>query len=136
MSDADQGAGVEDEISGIKRELEEIELSKAAIFRSKCNWSQQGERPTKYFLGLEKRNFTNKLIKQLRGDDGAIISGQKNILEAQKRFFTKIYTEDRSGLDHLDDTCPFLLKEDLLTLTGGQRNIIDRPLTKQEFFNG
>ena len=31
--------------------------TKGAIFRSKVRWHEQGERNTKYFYGLEKRNF-------------------------------------------------------------------------------
>lgn len=40
------------EINSIRRELREIEEAKARrmIFRSKCNWTLFGERPTKYFF--------------------------------------------------------------------------------------
>ena len=38
--------------------------TKCAILRSKVRWHEQGERNTKYFYGLEKRNFNNKTDKQ------------------------------------------------------------------------
>lgn len=40
-----------------KRELADLELFKAnrIIFRARANWSQQGERPNRFFLNLEKR---------------------------------------------------------------------------------
>ena len=119
VADSDSGLNVEEEISSLRRELQEIELSKAraAIFRSKCNWSQLGERPTKYFLNLEKRNFTNKLITQLRGENGSIISGQKHILEAQEKYFERIYSENESDMECIDDNCPFTEQEGLTTLT-------------------
>ena len=39
--------------------------TKGAILRSKVRWHEQGERNTKYFYGLEKRNFNNKAITRL-----------------------------------------------------------------------
>ena len=43
----------------LKKELEVIyeHKGRAAMFRSKCRWIEQGERPTKYFFNLEKRNY-------------------------------------------------------------------------------
>ncbi len=35
------------------------------IFKSKVKWTEEGEKNSKFFLSLEKRNFTNKLIKAL-----------------------------------------------------------------------
>lgn len=44
------------EITSVRRELREIEAANARkiIFRSKGNWALYGERPSKYFLNLEK----------------------------------------------------------------------------------
>lgn len=45
------------EVQSIKRELAEIQQQQAnkTIFRTKANWTQMGEKPTAYFLGMEKR---------------------------------------------------------------------------------
>ncbi len=32
------------------------------IFRSKLKWTEEEEKNSKYFLSLEKRNYTNKYI--------------------------------------------------------------------------
>ena len=47
------------EFNNLKSELQSIYDKKgmAAIFRSKCRWIEMGERPTKYFFNLEKRNY-------------------------------------------------------------------------------
>ena len=47
----------------LKTELRSIyeDRGKQAMFRSKCRWIENGERPTKYFFNLEKRNFNKKL---------------------------------------------------------------------------
>jgi len=36
------------------------EKGKQAMFRAKCRWIENGERPTKYFFNLEKSNYNNK----------------------------------------------------------------------------
>ncbi len=48
-----------------KNELEQIEKDEVnmQIFKCKVKWPEEGEKNSMYFLSLEKRNFTNKLIK-------------------------------------------------------------------------
>ena len=43
------------------------------MFRSKAKWVEQGEKPTKDFFNLEKRNYKKKNITQLKISDGEII---------------------------------------------------------------
>ena len=47
------------EFEALKSELNEIYSTKGkeAMFRSKVKWVEQGEKPTKYFFNLEKRNY-------------------------------------------------------------------------------
>ena len=35
--------------------------AKGSIIRSKTRWVEQGEKPSKYFFNLEKRNYKRKL---------------------------------------------------------------------------
>ena len=51
------------EFEALKSELNEIYSTKGkeAIFRSKVKWVEEGEKPTKYFFNLEKRNYEKKL---------------------------------------------------------------------------
>ena len=83
------------EYKNIKSELELIEKHKARgiIMRSKCQWTEEGEKNTSYFLRLEKQNFCNKLITQLNVD-GDIIRDPKQILSAQKNYYNDLYTEN------------------------------------------
>ena len=58
----------------LKKELQQINENKgeAAKFRSKCMWAEKGERSTKYFFHLEKRNYSRKVISELEDDEGEI----------------------------------------------------------------
>jgi len=51
----------------LKKELQEIygEKGRGAIFRSKARWTENGEKPTKYFFNLEKTRYEKKVISQL-----------------------------------------------------------------------
>ncbi len=77
-----------------KKELEHIknEDIKAHIFRSKIKWSEEGERNTSFFLNLEKRIFTNKLISALE-INGTIIKDLNKISQNQSVFYETLYSE-------------------------------------------
>ena len=77
----------------IKLRITEIENDFAcgAFYRTASIWHEQGEKPTKYFLGLEKRQGSAKLMTKIKQEDGSIITEQKLILEEQMRFYKKLY---------------------------------------------
>ena len=81
-------------INRVKHEIELIECHKArgAIIRSKCRWTEEGEKNTSFFLRLEKHNFSNKLITQLNVDDH-MLNEPSDILNAGKIFYDNLYTE-------------------------------------------
>ena len=56
------------EYDNLKTELQRIyeAKGKGAILRSKVRWVEQGEKPTKYFFNLEKRNFNRKVITEIK----------------------------------------------------------------------
>ena len=57
------------------------------ILRSKAKWVEEGEKNTKYFLNLEKRNYNNTCIKTLINKDNKEITDMTEILEEQKLFY-------------------------------------------------
>lgn len=106
----DEGEDIDEaEIASIKRELAEIELSRAQkiIFRARCNWAQYGERSSKYFLNLEKRKSRNKVVAALRRDDGSLATDPKQILQLEGEFFAKLYTQD-NRVEPLPEEPPFI----------------------------
>ena len=47
-----------------QEEIRKYELDRLLV-RSKCKWIEDGDKHTKYLLGLEKRNYVNKNISRL-----------------------------------------------------------------------
>ena len=93
----DPDKDVQDEYEIIKSQLKEIELdrSKGAIIRSKVEWLEEGEKPTKYFFSLEKCNFVKKHIRKLKLPDGSTTCNPEEILLLQKSFYETLYTSNQ-----------------------------------------
>ena len=82
------------EYEALKTELHSIydRKGKAALFPSKCRWMEKGEKPTKYFFNLEKRNYNRKTINEIRSEGGEEIREEKEILKAVHAFYEDLYS--------------------------------------------
>lgn len=123
------------EVQSIKRELAEILQEKAnkTIFRAKAHWTQLGEKPSAYFLGLEKRQSRNKCITALKNDSGTILTDPAEILAFEKKYFSEIYQEDPAQLRPVED-----IKTDryqLPQVTESHKNLISLPFTPRDFYD-
>ena len=93
----------------VKIELKKIEddIIKGQIIRSKVRWHEEGERNSKYFLGLEKNNSNKKTIRKLELSNGTISTNQEDIVNEQLNFYTKLYSSTQNvehcNIDHLFD---------------------------------
>ena len=89
-----------DEYEKGKRKLEVIsfERTRGACVRSKARWHEFGERSSKYFLNLEKRNFSNKCINKLIDGDNKTITEPKAILEEQKKYYQNLYSSQNPNV--------------------------------------
>jgi exonuclease III len=72
--------------------IHEIE-TRGAILRAKAMWAEAGEKNTKYFLNLEKRNSIEKHITQLELSDGTATRDPSVILSEQKTFYQRLYSD-------------------------------------------
>ena len=75
---------------------------KEALFRSKARWIEKGEKPTRYFFNLEKRNFEKKTIAQLKLMNGEIVSDMKQINKEIESFYSDLL-ETKLSDSHLTD---------------------------------
>ena len=95
----------------IRSELEETKLGEAkselkgilhekgegAKIRSRIQWFEEGEKSTKYFYGLEKRNAKDKLWDKIIDNNGNVKYGTHNILNTQIEFYSNLYKKE--GID-------------------------------------
>lgn len=60
------------------------------MLRSHAKWCEDGEKSTKYFLSLEKRNYKNKRIDKLVVNN-TILTDIKVMLEEEKTYYQNLY---------------------------------------------
>ena len=84
------------ETEKVKSELEALYDKKVEgiIIRSRARWHEHGEKNSKYFLNLEKRNNIKKHIRKLFVS-GAISTDPFEILNAERRFYEKLYSKQK-----------------------------------------
>ena len=72
-----------------------IETQTAGVMLcSKAHWIEHGEKNTKYFLNLEKRNYN---ITKLKKSDGTEITDPNHILREEENFYTNLYSPEISN---------------------------------------
>ena len=67
------------------------EKVKEIIIRARDRWYEHGEKSTKYFFNLEKRNHIKKHMRKLN-INGSITTDPFKILNEQRRFYQELYT--------------------------------------------
>jgi len=60
-------------------------------------WVELGEKPTKYFFNMEKKNYNKKVISELKRSDGKIIVNDQDIMTDIQTFYENFYS---SNIDH------------------------------------
>ena len=75
----------------VKLKLEQISMHKTegAMIRSKARWCEQGERSTRYFFNLEKRNRSNNYITKLKVYDSTLVTPTE-ILKEELRYYQNL----------------------------------------------
>ena len=115
------------EVKGIWEKMQS-EKAEGAIIRSKVQWTELGEKNTKYFLNLEKRNFNIRYIKKLIKENGLEETNPRYILDEQKRFYQNLYKS--RNLDHCTDN--FVRNLQIPKLNIKDKSLCDEDLTLAE----
>ena len=115
-------------IDCIENEILEIKQNKVRgiIFRSKVNWELHGEKPSKFFFALEKRNYFSKNMKAIKNDQGIICKEQKTILNEQVKFYKNLYTSNREVSFSLQPTANECI------LTNVERDLLEADIDLNE----
>ena len=120
------------QITEIENNLENLYSVKAkgAQVRSRIKWVEQGEKNTKYFLGLEKSRQTRKTITSLYNDKGEITDNQSEILQISKSYYENLY---KSTNPNPEEICDYINETKITKkLTKKESSVCDGELSIDE----
>ncbi len=130
----DNGIGnndIEIEKSQLEIDINDYYEKKAKGYqiRSRAKWIQEGERSTKYFLGLEQKRQLSNHITQINNGDKVVYS-DKEILEETALFYEKLYASANINVDKIDQ---YLENINIETkLNDDEKRICDEEITEKE----
>lgn len=107
------------EIIRVKTDLEINALAEArgAQIRSRIKFIEEGEKNTRYFLGLEKANGSKNTISALKTEDGKLLTKQQDVLKEQVNFYAKLYKKTTLFIQtKMTRLCPIFLALTVLCL--------------------
>ena len=102
--------------------------------RSEARWHKFGERSSKYFLNLEKRNFSSKCINKLIDGDNKTLTEPKAILEEQKKYYQNLYSSQNPNVQD-PIFSPFFENEDIEKLDDDHKAVCEGLLTTEECYS-
>ena len=124
---------LQNELLNTKQELEQLrkQYVKGIFIRARARWIEEGEKPSKYFLSLEKRNYINKTVFKLIDSQGNTLTEQENILKEIKSFYVNLYTSKDEQLE--DITLENIIDKDVVNvLNDDSANKLEGKITYQE----
>ena len=95
--------------------------AKGAMMRAKARWQIEGERSTKYFCNLEKRNYTEKLIPNLILDTGENVEDQAKIRAEQKIYYEKLYKSQNTNINDVHKQNFFLIENPFIRVLSEEK---------------
>lgn len=131
----DRGISVQPEqLESVRREIKELDNEKAnlAMLRSRATWARLGEKPSSYFLNLERRTSKNKVLSTVVLDGGGTTSDPNLLLKHCRQFYQNLYHEDPetlTSIEEIEHEIPYL---DLPSLTDEETASLDSPFTQEE----
>ena len=133
LFDSDPNTNNANAFNSVKEKLELLyeEKLQGIIIRSRTRWWEHGEKSTKYFLNLEKRNHVKKHVRKLK-TSGSTITDPFSILSEQKRFYQELYTSQIKKAENTRATEHFLNNLNIPSLTEQQRLSCEGKITSSE----
>ena len=117
-------------LNSYKEQLEVLRkpLIDGLIIRSKTKWHEDGEKSSKFFLSLEKRNATRKTVTALN-------IGEKTYTRTSSILakFTESLSKKYNNIHTLSAMAEKLIDENIsTTLTSEERDVLEHPITFKE----
>ena len=125
------------ELNSTKARLNKIIAYKTCgtILRSRARWHEQGERNTKYFYSLEKRNYSRKVVTKLKLNDSSYTTNESDILEEQKRFYENLYKSQLTSAQSAHENEIFFNPNAVPTLNADEQALCEGLITETEALN-
>ncbi len=106
--------------------------AKGAQIRSRAEWIEQGERNSKYFLGLENKRQNHNVIRKLQEDCGNKICNDDDILVEMTKFYEQLYTSANVSNEEINK---YMEKCNTKKLKDNERLLCDQEITMVELCN-
>jgi hypothetical protein len=100
--------------------------------RARAKWIQDGERNTKYFIGLEKSRSDAKIITSLKNSEGQICSHPLDIMNVQLDFYKSLYKEKFNFTERESSFKTFCDGLNIPTLSQEERTSCEGLITEEE----
>ena len=119
----------------LKNDLELIydHIAEGVRLRSKCDWYEQGEKSTKFFLNLEKQRGNQSRIRKLIVNEKER-NNETEISNHIKLFYETLF-QNPSQKDSADDINHFLNTLDIPKLSTDQIILCDIELTEKDLYD-
>ena len=123
-----------EEYDNVKSEIEQYydQKAKGTLIRSRCKFINEYEKPSKYFLNLENVRQKKLQISALN-IDGQRISNPIQILEAQKVFYSKLFSCSETDFNMTEGECNnYLDNVNIPKLSNSTKEVCDGVITMTE----
>jgi hypothetical protein len=119
------------DLDNYKKELVAIRERRmeGVLLRSRARWIAEGEKITKYFCSLEKRNYVSKQIRKLTKSNGDVLTDIDAISQEVNDFYSNLYTERPVEPFDID---VFTNTYDVPNLTVNEKEMLEGEITLQE----
>ena len=107
------------------------EKVKGIIIRARARWHEYGEKSTKYFLNLEKRNHVKKHPRKLH-INGSFTTDPLKILSKQRWFYKELYLCRNNNNDDSPKTKSFLKELNIPKLSEEQKISYEGRITLEQ----
>ena len=91
-------------LESLRLQLNDIRQQKLKghVIRARAKHIDKGEKPTKYFCGLEQHNYISKTMNKVEKEDGTILTDQNEILKETELFYKNLYTKKQDNSDNIE----------------------------------
>jgi ssDNA-binding Zn-finger/Zn-ribbon topoisomerase 1 len=103
------------------------------MIRSRAKMTEFGEKNSRYFINLEKRNQRHKVITKLETSKGDIVTNANDILKEEASFYSKLYSSCNPPECNIEELLP--LNNICPKLDENQKESCEGLITRNECLN-